>query len=98
MYNIYCPHSNTYANIMSGLEMIEYYQSIEPQFKVTIFMVYKDGDTILMFIFILFCISVVLSFLRLIYEMNIKLNLVVHLSALATEIINLGIMVFLIIR
>jgi hypothetical protein len=98
MYNIYSPRTNTYLNILSGLEMIEYYQMIEPHFNVTIFMAFKGGDIEIMLIYILFCISVILSCLKLIYVMNIKLNIVVHLCSLATEVINLGIMVFLTIR
>ena len=75
--------------------MIEYFQQLNHYFTATIFSPFADGDLFLLLTYITFAFSVILTLLKLIYEMNLKLNIVVHLLSLLHELVNIGLIVFI---
>ncbi len=93
--NIFNPHSNTYMNIVSGIEMIEYFKHINHSFLSNIFMSFDDNDLLIIMTYILFALSSVVTLLKLIYEMNLKLNLIVHICSLGHELVNIAIILLI---
>ena len=79
----------------NGIEMIEYFQLISHYFTATILSPFADGDLLILLTYITFAFSVILTLLKLIYEMNLKLNIVVHLLSLLHELVNIGLIVFM---
>lgn len=95
MFNVFNTYSKTYTNVIFGLEMLNDQSFISQYFTSTNFFWFKSDDNMMLSIYIIFTTSVTLSILKLIYDINLKFQIAVHLCCLVNEIINLIIIILL---
>lgn len=95
MYNVYAVYSKTYLHMMSGIEMLQYFSMNNHILTTTIFFKFDENDSFLFLIYIVFSCSVMVSILKLIYEVNLKFQVVIHIISLLHEAINLSIIIFI---
>jgi len=75
--------------------MLQDWTYISPYFAPTPFLVIDGNDFFLFFGYILYIIVVVISFCKLIYDINLKFQIVVHTLSFLRELINLVFMLLL---
>ena len=75
--------------------MLQDWSFIKPYFASTSFFKADESDILLFIVYILFCVCVTVSILKLIYDINLKFQVAIHILSMINEIINLAIMVFL---
>jgi len=95
MFNLYLPISNNYATVIVGLEIINKFSFPFPIFNSSIIKKKTFEDYFFLIIYILFIITVALNLIKLIYEINVKFILSVHLFTLGNEILNLLLIIFI---
>lgn len=93
--NVHCTYTNQNLNIIAGLEMLQDWSFISPYFASTPFVITEGNDSLLFLGYILYNIVVVISFCKLIYDINLKFQIVVHTLSFMHELINLAFMLFL---
>lgn len=94
IFNIYSVYSDNFVNIVAGVEMLQYFTYTHNIFTSSIFSQFDENDLVLFINYIILIICSVLNLLKLIYEMNLKLQIVVHICILLHEVINFAIIVF----
>lgn len=94
-YNVYSTYSNTYINILAGVEMLQYFKYTNTVFVSTVFDRFDEADALQFVVYIMFLCCVMVSLLKLIYEMNLQFNVFTHLVTLLHEFINLAIVVLI---
>lgn len=95
MLNVHNTYAGIKSNIILGLEMLNDKSFIKPYFTSTNLIKHNDDDYLLLIGYVFFCVSVGIGMLKLIYDINVKFQVVVHISCLLYEIINLMIVIFL---
>lgn len=95
MFNVYNTYANSHFNIITGLEMLNDNSFIVPYFTITNFFWFKSEDILILILYIIFTTSVALSVLKLIYDINLKFQIAIHITCFFHEIINLLIVVFI---
>ena len=96
MFNVYNTYVGEYFNVIAGLEVLKDNSYIIPYFTTTYFFWFKDGDYLILVGYFIFTISVALSVIKLIYDINLKFQITIHISCLVYEIMNLMVVVFVI--
>ncbi len=92
--NFEIPCNNNCVNAIVGIEMLNYYTNLNYYFSVTPFNTYHQNHALFIVIFIFFCIVVFLNIVKLIYEINVKLILSVHIFVGLNEILNILLIIF----
>ena len=95
IFNLYFPISNNYGTVIAGLEIINNFSFPFPIFNSSILRKKTFEDIFFLLVYITFIITVALSIIKLIYEINVKFILSVHLFTLLNEIINLLLIIFI---
>jgi hypothetical protein len=95
IFNLYLPYTDSYLNLILGIEMLQYFESLKFQFMTSPVIFISPDNLVVLIIYVMFCASVFLSLIKLIYEMNLKINLAVQLMTILGDLINLGIIIFL---
>ena len=95
MFNLYFPISNNYATVIAGLEIINNFSFPFPIFNSSIIKKITFDDYFFLIIYIFFIITVALNLIKLIYEINVKFILSVHLFTIGNEIMNLLLIFFI---
>jgi hypothetical protein len=93
--NLYSPYTNMLINVVFGLEMLQYFDMIKYQFIVNFIIISPPGDLVLLLVYVLFSTSVFLSIIKLIYEMNLKMNIAIQLLTLFGDLVNVAIIIFI---
>ncbi len=75
--------------------MLQDWTYIVPYFAATPFLVIEGNDLFLFIGYIFFSLVVVLSTLKVIYDINLKFQIVVHTLSLLHEFINIALTIFL---
>jgi hypothetical protein len=94
IFNIYSVYSDNYVNVVAGVEMLQYFTYTHNIFTSSIFSQFDEHDLVLFINYVVLITCSVLNILKLIYEMNLKLQIVVHLCLLMHEVINFAMIVF----
>jgi hypothetical protein len=92
--NLYLPYTGTYLNVLFGIEMLQYYDMIKYQFITNHIVIAAPDDLVILLIYVLFSTSVFLSIIKLIYEMNLKMNITIQLLTLFGDLVNVAIIIF----
>ena len=96
--NLIAPSNGNYIDVVLGIEMTNYFTDIKTIFSVYVLQDQRPKTNTLMFIFIiLFCISIVISIIKLIYEINVQCVLSVHILVFLAEVLDAVFMVVLIL-
>jgi hypothetical protein len=74
--------------------MLQYFEFLKFDFITNFIIVSPSNDLVILMIYVIFSTSVFLSLLKLIYEMNLKVNLAVQISTLFNDLVNLAVIVF----
>jgi hypothetical protein len=93
MMNVYSSYTDTYLYIVTGIEMIQFFKFTNPIFTSSIFYRFYEEDFVMLIMFIIFCICVLMNIMKLIYEMNLKLQIAVLLLSLVHETINIALII-----
>ena len=88
------PCNNNCVNAIVGIEMLNYYTNLNYYFSVTPFNTYHHNHVLFIVIFIFFCVVVFLNIVKLIYEINVKLILSVHIFVGLNEILDILLIIF----
>jgi predicted transcriptional regulator len=75
--------------------MLEYFNNIKVIFSSSNFSTYHDQQYFTLFMFIIYSSGVCINILKLIYEMNLKFQIAVHILSMLHETINLAVIIFL---
>lgn len=89
------PSCDAYINIIAGIEMINYFNPIEPIFTVSVYNTCDPNDAFFLTLFIFFSIAVILNLIKLLYEVNVQLIFSVHIFCLINECLNILLFVFI---
>ena len=96
--NLMAPSNGNYIDVVLGIEMTNYFTDIKRIFSVYVLQEQRPKTSVLMFIFIiLLCISIIISIIKLIYEINVKCVLSVHIVVFFSEVLDALFMVICIL-
>ena len=88
--NLKAPSINSYVDVVVGLEMTNYFTNVKTIFSVyTINHDRPSTNTVLYVSLIFMIISIFLSFLKLIYEMNVKCVYSIHLVTFLVKLMDI---------
>lgn len=88
--NLKAPSINSYVDVVLGLEMTNYFTNVKTIFSVyTINHDRPSTNTVLYVSLIFLIISIFLSFLKLIYEMNVKCIYSIHLVTFLVKLMDI---------
>lgn len=93
--NMKIPSNENYLSIVAGMEMVHNFAYVSPLVSITVYSNYNPNDSLFLSVFILFCISVSLTSIKLLYEANIKFILSVHVFSLFNEALNILLIIFI---
>ncbi len=96
MFNVHNTYVGENFNIIAGLEILNDNTFVIPYFTANSFFWFKENDHLILIGYILFAVSVALSVVKLIYDINLKFQIAIHVSNLFYEIVNLMVVVFVI--
>lgn len=96
MFNLYNTYIGEYFNIIAGAEILNDDSYLIPYFTTTSFFWFKNEDYLIMIGYLIFTISVCLSVLKLIYDINLKFQIAIHIPCLFYEIVNIMVVVFVV--
>lgn len=94
IFNVFNTVSKTMTNVLMGLEIYNE-NIIFPYFTSTHINVIRHDNYLVFIAYIIFTTNVCISILKLIYDFNVKFQIVPHLSLLVHEIINLLLIFFI---
>lgn len=75
--------------------MLQDWTFISPYFSPTPFLVLDGNDSLLLLGYVFYIIVVIISLFKLIYDINLKFQIVVHTLTFLHELINLALMLFI---
>jgi hypothetical protein len=93
MFNVYSIYTYNYVNVIAGTEMLQFFSYTNSIFTSAEFNKFDEQNVFLLVIYGIFMGIIVLSILKLIYEMNLKVIIFVHSCQLIHELINLSIII-----
>ena len=92
LFNVFFPKDKIYGNVLCGIEMTNYRNEIENPyniFSVSIFGTISKKDSVVISFHIIFIITTILNFLKIILEIDSKFICSIHITLLFSEIFNL---------
>ena len=98
LFNVYFPYDDSHAIIIAGIEMINSHVEFnEPYFifNSSILNKMESKNKGFFAVLILYLIAIIFSFIKIIYEMNIKLIIPTHFLEFLDAIANLVLLVFI---
>ena len=98
LFNVYFPYDDSHAIIIAGIEMINSHVEFnEPYFifNSSILNKMENKDKGFYAVLILYLIAVVLDFIKIIYEMNVKLKIPTHFIEFLDAACNLVLLIFI---
>ena len=98
LFNVYFPYDDSHAIIIAGIEMINSHVNFnEPYFifNSSILNKMENKNKGFFVVLILYLIAIIFSFIKIIYEMNIKLIIPTHFIEFLDAIINLVLLIFI---
>ena len=98
LFNVYFPYDDSHAIIIAGIEMINSHTDFNEPFFIfnsSILNKMENKNKGFYVVLILYLIAVVLDFIKIIYEMNIKLIIPTHFIEFADAACNLVLLVFI---
>lgn len=96
MFNVYDTYVDESFNVIAGLEILNDNSYSVPYFTTNNFFWFKETDYLIMVCYIIFTTSVALGVLKLIYDINLKFKMSIHIPCLFYEIVNLVLVAFVI--
>lgn len=96
MFNVFNTYVEESFNVIAGLEILNDNTYIMPYFTTSNFFWFKENDYLIMVAYIIFATSVALSVVKLIYDINLKFQIAIHISCLFYEIVNLMLVAFVV--
>ena len=98
LFNVYFPYDDSHAIIIAGIEMINSHVNFNEPFFIfnsSILNKMENKNKGFYVVLILYAIVVALSFIKIIYEMNVKLIIPTHFIEFADSACNLVLLVFI---
>ena len=98
LFNVYFPYDDSHAIIIAGIEMINSHVNFNEPFFIfnsSILNKMENKNKGFFAVLILYAIAVALSFIKIIYEMNVKLIIPTHFIEFADSACNLVLLVFI---
>jgi len=96
MFNVYNTYIGESYNVIAGFETLSNDYYLMPYFTTENFFWYKQDDHLILVGYFIFATSVALSVVKLIYDINLKFQIAIHVSCLLYEIVNLMVVIFVI--
>lgn len=96
MFNVYNTYVGESFNIIVGLEILNDNSYLVPYFTTNNFFWFKEDDYLILVGYLVFAMSVALSIIKLIYDINLNFQIAKHISCLFYELVNLILVVFVI--
>ena len=98
LFNVYFPYDDSHAIIIAGIEMINSHINFNEPFFIfnsSILNKMENKNKGFFVVLILYAIAVCLSFIKIIYEMNVKLIIPTHFIEFADSGCNLVLLIFI---
>ena len=98
LFNVYFPYDDSHAIIIAGIEMINSHINFNEPFFIfnsSILNKMENKNKGFFVVLILYAIAVALSFIKIIYEMNVKLIIPTHFIEFADSGCNLVLLIFI---
>ena len=98
LFNVYFPYDDSHAIIIAGIEMINSHINFNEPFFIfnsSILNKMENKNKGFFVVLILYAIAVCLSFIKIIYEMNVKLIIPTHFIEFADSCCNFVLLIFI---
>ena len=92
--NVYFPVSNVYGLVLAGIEMANFFTFPYQIFTSTIYSEFKVHNAYFLTAYIIFCVTVALNIIKVLYELNVKFSCITHSFILVNECLNLLLIIF----
>ena len=97
LFNVYFPYDNAYGCSIAAIEMINSHINLNERnfiFNSSIIAQINNDYDVLFAIFLVYSIGTVLGFIKVVYEMNVKLVFSIHIFELLDYVINILLLIF----